>query len=188
MQCLNPDCNQFNLSFGNYWIRFIKESNNENLKKKYRTQILTNEYFILPFFPGEYGNYIGLIGDLFDFIGNKCCRCCEECCTKFENCIGRLFLEILGVFLASLIFIIYITVFCIFPHFAIKKLYYFKFIKEISERNNKILLILIILGEEIIFLILIFPLMIIHYIYTILFFPILFLICFIRNKIYDIGN
>ena len=94
-------------------------------------------------------------------------------------------LTILCLFFGILGFIIYMTVFCIFPHLAIKKLYYFKFIKEISERNNKILLILIILGEEILFLILIFPLMIIHYIYTILFLPILGLICLIRNKIYD---
>ena len=173
-------------------IGFIKESNNENLKKKYRNQILTNEYFILPFFPREYENYIEIFGDLFFFIGKnyiKCCPNCEKCCDKCCRYIDDyLILAILCRFFAILTLVKYITVFCIFPHFAIKKLYYFKFIKEIKEHNNKFLLILIILGEEILFLILIFPLMIIHYIYTILFFPILWLICFIRNKIYDIGS
>ena len=82
MKCIITDCNKSKLYYRSNLIHFIKESNNENLKKKYRTQILTNEYFILPFFPREYGNYLELIDDLFYFIGNKCCGCCEECCKK----------------------------------------------------------------------------------------------------------
>jgi len=186
MQCLNPDCNQFNLSFGNYWIRFIKESNNENLIKKYRPQILINEYFILPFYPNEYENYLKMVADLIGFIADNCCTKCIKCCTECGNWLDKnLIFLVLCIILTILGLIIYITVFCIFPHFVIKKLYYFKFFEEIREHNNKILLILIILGEEILFLILIFPLMIIHYIYTILILPIFGLIFCIRNKIYD---
>jgi len=74
----------------------------------------------------------------------------------------------------------------IFPHFTIKKYYYFKFIKEIKkEYNNKILIPLIIFGEEILFLIIIFPLIIIHYIYIILIVPILMLYLLIRQKYND---
>ena len=185
MECIITDCNQSILFSNNKLIKFIKDSNNENLKKKYKSQILTNEYFISPFYIEEYGNYVGIISDLIDFIVDNNCK---ECCRKCQKCIeDYLILTILCYFFMILFLITYITVFCIFPHLAIKKLYYFKFIKEIKEHNNKILLILIIFGEEILFLILIFPLMIIHYIYTYLFLPILAIIYCFRNKIYDYG-
>ena len=186
IECIITDCNKSKLYLRNRLNIFIKEeSNNQNLINKYRSQFLINEYFILPFFYYEYQNYLDLVGFLFDFINDYfCCRNCISCIRKCENfCI----FEVLESILAVLLFIFYIIAFPIFPHFAIKKLYYLKFIKEIKNKhNNKILLILITLGEGILFLTLIFPLMIIHYLYTILFFPILGLVCLIRNKIYDI--
>ena len=114
-----------------------------------------------------------IIFGLIDFIKDKCCKNSEN------NCILE---NLFGIFS-----ILILLIFPLFPHFSIKKLYYHKFLKEIkNKQNNKILLILIILGENILFLILLFPIMIIHYLYTIIFSPIYGLIFCIRNKIYGV--
>ena len=105
---------------------------------------------------------------------------------KFYHCKIYGVFAIIGIIFACIIVGIYIIAIPIFPHLVIKKLYYYKFIKELrSDHNNIILLILIIVGEEILFLVLIFPLMIIDYLYNILFLPLLLLIDFIRKRIYE---
>ena len=70
-------------------------------------------------------------------------------------------------------------------HFAIKDLYYFKFLPEIrNQYNNKLIFLTIILGEEILSLVLLFPLIALHYIHIILFFLIVSLARLIRYFIY----
>ena len=174
------DCNNFRLHSSDYLLRYIKETNNENLIKKYRPSFLIYQYFTLPFFPNEYYDlYLKLIFDLLDNISRILYH-------KFYDCKGYDVFAIIGYIFAFIIIGIYIIAIPIFPHLAIKNLYYYKFLKEFrSEHNNIILLLLIIVGEEILFIVLIFPLMIMHYLYNILFFPLLFLIDFLRRIIYE---
>ena len=90
------------------------------------------------------------------------------------------------IILAHIFFPIFIILVPIFFHFAIKDLYYFKFLPEIRKKNyNKIVYFTVILGEEILSLIFLFPLIACHYIYL-LFFPILILVQLIRNLIYGL--
>jgi len=160
IKCLITHCNNYELYARNRLNRYIKEElNNQNLVKKYRSQLLINEYFILPFYLFEDNNYMKIIFGLFGFIKDKSCKNSEN------NCILQNLFSIFSILI--------LLIFPLFPHFSIKKIYYHKFLKEIkNKQNNKILLILIILGENILFLILLFPLMIIHYLYTIIFSPI----------------
>ena len=177
---MNTDCNKANFFISDRIFRFIEESNNENLIKKYRNSFLIYQYFIFPFFPNEYENYLKIIYALYEIVE-------PICYDIFNNCKGYEVFKIIGIIILTIVISIYIITIPIFPHFAIKKLYYCKFIKEFKrEHNNAILFMLIIIGEEILFLILIFPLMIIHYLYHILFFPILFLIGIIRKMVYGI--
>jgi hypothetical protein len=180
INCVIADCNKFRLYASDYLFRFIEESNNENLIKKYRNSFLIYHYFTIPFFPNEYFNlYLEIIFKILEIIG----RIIHD---TFLICERTEVFEIIIYIFGGIIVGIYIIAIPIFPHLVIKKLYYNKFIKEFkSENNNIILLILIIIGEEILFLILIFPLMIIDHLYNILFFPLLILIDFIRNKIYE---
>ena len=165
--CMITDCNNSRTYEKNSLNRFIKESKNKSLMQKYKNQILLNEYFIVPFIYYEYQKYIELFINLIEFIAHNCCRSVKDC---WSYCEKFIIFKILITFLFLLFMIIYVIAFPIFPHFVIKKLYYLKLIKELkSKNNNKILLILIILSEEILFLITIFSLMIIHYLYTILF-------------------
>ena len=180
LDCPMTDCNNFRLFSSDYLLRYIKETNNEDLIKKYRPSFLIYQYFTLPFFPNEYYElYFKLILDLLDNIARILYN-------KFSDCKGYDVFEIIGIIFAFIIVGIYIIAIPIFPHLAIKKLYYYKLIKELrSDHYNIILLILIIVGEEILFLVLIFPLMIMNYLYYIIFFPILILSDFIRKKIYE---
>ena len=134
MKCIISDCINFRLYEINTLIRFIRESNNEDVIKKYRSHFLISEYFILPFNAEEFGDYLEDIGKLFflllDYIENK-------------------ILKIIIHTIIIIIFLIFLVAIPIFPHFVIKKLYYFKLKEEI---NNKILLSIIILGEELLFL------------------------------------
>ena len=180
LNCPITDCNNFRLYSSEYLLGFIKETNNENLIKKYRLSFLIYQYFTLPFFPNEYFDlYIKFILDLLDNIA-------DIFFDKLYHCKIYGVFAIIGIIFTCIIVGIYIIAIPIFPHLAIKKLYYYKFITELrSDYNNIILLILIIVGEEILFLVLIFPLMIIDYLYNILFFPLLLLIDFIRKRIYE---
>jgi len=180
LDCPIADCNSFRLYSSDYLLRYIKETNKENLIKKYRPSFLIYQYFTLPFFPKEYYDlYFKCICYLLDNIAAILAEI-------FYGCNGSDVLAIIGIIFGCIIVGIYIIAIPISPHIAIKKFYYYKFIKEFrSEHNNIILLLLIIVGEEILFIVLIFPLMIMHYLYNILFFPLLFLIDFLRRIIYE---
>ena len=162
-------------------INFLEESKNDKLIKKYKFSILLFQYLILPFFPEEYEKYINLVLIVFDFVYNL-----FKCCQKYEKLY--LILEIVGVFFCFIGFIIYFTIVPIFIIFAIKDLYYFKFLPEIRKQFDNILVFLIILlGEEILCLVFLFSLVAWHFIYTVVFFPILFLILIVRKCIYGIN-
>ena len=180
INCIIPNCNKVRNYSSEYLFRFINQTNNDNLIKKYKNSFLIFQYFTLAFFPNVYYRlYLDFILKLLERIG-------DFLSDKFSCCLEYDVFVIIGIVLGFITLGIYIIAIPIFPHLAIKNLYYNKFIKEFkSEHNNIILLIIIIIGEEILFLILIFPLMIINHLYNILFFPLLILIDLIRNKIYN---
>ena len=180
INCIILGCKGIKLIKGNDFIQFINETNNKKLLKKYQNIILFYEYLLCPYFINEYGNYINIYGDFIDFITKK---------IDFSEINRTVYtiLEIIGCIFGLLFFLIYLIIFPIFPLYAIKKLFYCKFLPEIEEKfNNKVILFSVLLGEEILSLVFIFSLIIIHYIYTILFLPILIIIILIRNKIYDL--
>ena len=92
-----------------------------------------------------------------------------DCFKKYK--IFYFILEIIGIFFGLILIPVYIIIIPIFVHFALKDLYYFKFLPEIRiQYNNKLIFLTIILGEEILSLVLLFPLIALLYIHIILFF------------------
>ena len=178
IDCPIVGCNGFKLNRGANIIDFILESNNEQLFKRYQFSILLFKYLIAPFFPGEYGKYLNLFGYVMDFVIDL-----FNCFKKYKTFYS--ILEIIGIIIGIICVPIYILGFPIFFHLAIRDLYYFKFLPEIRKKfNNKIMFLIILFGEEIFCLVFFFALIGCHFIYTILFFPILFLIIIIRHCIY----
>ena len=91
----------------------------------------------------------------------------------------------MGFIFAGILLPVYIIIIPIYFHFAIKDLYYFIFLPEIRKQyNNKLIFLSIILGEEILSLVFLFPLIALHYIYTFLILPIIGIILLIRYLIY----
>ena len=91
----------------------------------------------------------------------------------------------IGIIFGCIFIPVYFIIVPIFFHYAIKKLYYSKFIPDIDDKyNNKLINWIIILGEEILTLVFTFTLFAFNYLYPILFFPILLLILLIRKLIY----
>ena len=161
-------------------IKYIEESNNEKLIKKYKFSILLFQYLIVPFFPRELERYIDFFGYFVEFVMDL-----FKCTQKYETLYS--ILEIVGIFF-GIIYIIIIFATPLFFIFAIKDLYYIKFLPEIRKQFNNILVFLIIvLGEEILGLVFLFGLMACHFIYFALFFPILFLVLIVRKCIYGIN-
>ena len=180
INCIILGCKGYLLMRSHTLIDIIEKSNNENLIKKYKKSILFLEYGLQPFFQRKFEKYLDLYTCIIEFIGNL-----FDCCYKCEllYCI----LEVIGMILAIIFLPVFVTVVPIFFHFAIKDLYYFKFLPEIRKKNyNIVLLLSIILAEEILSLVLLFPLIAWHYIYSILFFPIMLLVLLIRNLIYGV--
>jgi hypothetical protein len=106
-----------------------------------------------------------------------------DCFEKYA--IFYTILEIIGVIFILIFIPVYIIIFPIYLHYAIKDLYYFKFLPEIRKQyNNKLIFLSIVLGEEILSLVLLFPLIVLHYIFNSLYFPILCLVLLIRYLIY----
>ena len=122
----------------------------------------------------------------------KYCLPFYEIVAKLFDCFNkyRIFyfiLKIIGIIFAVIFIPIYIIIFPIYLHFAIKDLYYFKFLPEIrNQYNNKLIFLSIILGEVILSLVLLFPLIALHYIFNIFYFPIFSLVMLIRYLIYHI--
>ena len=178
INCAIPGCNGTLMIYTNDFIQFIRGTNNEKLIKKYKFSILFLEYFIEIFSPKNYFKYIELLIDLFDLIADIFYDCYKH---KKLYCI----LSWIGIIFAGISILVYFIIVPIFFHYAIKKLYYRKFIPDIDDKyNNKLINWIIFLGEEILTLVFTFTLFAFNYLYPILFFPILLLILLIRKLIY----
>ena len=180
LNCIKPGCKGYRIVYYIKFIDFIEKTENERLIKKYRPSILILEYGILPFFAKQFMKLLDIYGCILEFFGRLYERC--GLCNKLD-CIFK----IIGWFLFGLFLPVFFILVPIFFHLSIRDLYYFKFLPEIKKQNyNKIFYFIIIAGEEILALVFLFPLIIWHYIYTALFFPILFLVILIRNLIYGV--
>ena len=176
LNCIIPGCNGIVLVRYIWFIEFIEGINNERLIKKYRTSILFLEYLINPFFQREYEKYLELLYEFYKLISKI-----FDCFRKYD--LLYCFFQIVGYIFGLIFLPIYIIIIPIFIHFAIKDLYYFKLLPEIKEKyKSKLIFVTIVLGEEILSLVFLFPLIAWHYIYL-FFFPILSLVVLIRKFI-----
>jgi hypothetical protein len=149
------------------------------LIKKYKISILFYNFFLSAFFFDEYYKYFDILFAFYELVAET-----FDCFYKYRTFYS--ILKIIGIIFALIFIPVYIIVFPIFLHFAIKDLYYFKFIPEIRKQyNNKLIFFSIILGEEILSLVLLFPLIALHYIYNILYFPTLGIVMLIRYLLYN---
>ena len=109
-------------------------------------------------------------------------NCCYRRCGKVYD-----ILRIVGIIFGYIFIPIYMVIVPISIHYTIIDLYYYKFLIEFRKKYDKKLIIYaIVFGEIILSLVFAFPLIAWHYIYTILFFPILFIVLLIRNRIYNL--
>ena len=180
INCAMPECHGIIRTSGDNIIQFINKTKNVKLIKKYHSSILFYDYFLHPLFPRDYCQYIEVLGSLFESFSKL-----FDGCKKYE--IFYDFLIIIGIIFALIFFLVYIMILPITSHIKVRKLYFVVFLPEIRKQyNNKILNLLIILGEELLSLALLFTLLAFHYIYTFLFFPILGLVLLIRKFIYKL--
>ena len=68
IDCLILGCNSFIMVSGEELIKFISETNNEKLIKKYKPSIILYEYYKKFFFPGLYCKLIDLLFDFYKSI------------------------------------------------------------------------------------------------------------------------
>ena len=180
INCIILGCNGIRIIGGSQFIEYINGTNNQKLIKKYKISFLFLLYFLMPFFPPVYGDYTEIYGCIIE-LAIHIFKCVEK-----YNLLYSI-LEIIGIIFGIIFFPVFIIVLPIFPHYAIKKLYYCKFLPDIKGQiNNKIILVSIFISEEILFLIFLFDFIILHFIYTILVLPIFGLVILNRNKIYRI--
>ena len=181
LNCLILGCKGYRLILSKNLISFIKETNNEKLIKKYLPPSLFLKYGIEPYFQREYEKYIDLYGGIIEPISRLYNRRCH-----LPHTLNFIF-ELVGFIFAFIFLPIFIIIVPIFFHFAIRDLYYFKFLPEIRKKYyNELVYCSIILGEEMLALALLFPLIAWHYIFSALFFPIMLLVLLIRNLIYGV--
>ena len=178
INCIISGCHGFDETRAQTLIDLIIGTKNEKLIKKYKASFLFYEYFIVPFFPTNFcKHYMEILFSLYMLIQKLFC-----CFKKYENFYSVL--EIIGAFFGLIFIPIYVIIVPIFIYVLIKRLYFVQFIPEIEMKyNNKIIYLLLILGEELLSLTFLFPLMAFHFIYTILF-PLYGLVLFIRICIY----
>ena len=180
LKCIILGCNGIRFVDEFSLMRFIKRTNNQKLIKKYKLTFLFLEYIIHPFFPQEFGNFYENLGKLLDKI-----FCCFNKIEKY-----KVLTIILAILLGIILFPFFQLIYSTFLIYAIKKIYYKKFLPDIKVNINnqlyKLLLFIIIFSEEIICLINTFGLIICYFLYLLLFFPTLGIVVLIRNKIYKI--
>jgi hypothetical protein len=180
VNCIISGCNGIKVFNVPSFIKFIKETNNEELIKKYQNPILFYYYFLESFIFEEVGKYFEILFAFYEIVIKL-----FDCFYKYK--IFYFILEIIGIIFGLIFIPVYIIIFPIYLHFAIKDLYYFKFLPEIKKQyNNKLIFLSIILGEAILSLVLLFPLIALHYIYHILFFSIFGTVLLIRYLIYGV--
>ena len=162
IKCVMDDCNQISTFNTEILINFIKDIDNSNVKRKYRKKILFYKYniydIIMKFSSNEYKKYFyNTIFKLYNIIS-------DPIYFNYRYSDYYIFLQIIGYFLGAIFFIIFILFFPFFFHACIKNLYYKNFITTI-KKYRPILKIPIVLGEELLTVIFIFPLIACHYIY-----------------------
>ena len=147
LNCIIYGCSGIRLVDGFSLMRFIKRSNNQKLIKKYKLTFLFLEYIIIPFFPQEFGNFCENLAKLLDKI-----FCCFNKIEKY-----KVLTIILAILLGIILFPFFHLICSTFLIYAIKKIYYKKFLPDIKVNINnqlyKLLLFIIIFSEEIICLI-----------------------------------
>ena len=181
LNCIILGCKGYRLVRSTNLIQFIKDTNNEKLIKKYIPSALFVEYGLEPYFQKEYEKYIDLYGDFLEAISHIYYLC------HFRDSLDCI-LSTIGYILVAIFFPVFIIVVPIFFHFAIRDLYYNKFLPEIRKKYyNELVYCAIILGEEILAVVFLFPLIAWHYIFSALFFPIMLLVLLIRNLIYGVS-
>ena len=176
IKCVMDDCNQISTFNTEILINFIKEIDNTNLERKYRKQMLFYKYniydIIMEFSPNECKKYFyNTIFKLYNIIS-------DEIYFKYRNSVYYIFLQIIGYFFGAIFFIIFILFFPFYFHACIKNLYYRSFIIAIKNFRRK-LKKPIAIGEELLTIIFIFPLIVCHYIYL-LFIPFFLLVNFLK--------
>ena len=164
LKCFINDCNEISRFDNNFYIQFIKNGNNDYLKKKYKKFIFLNEFaynstkYELKLRNYE-KDYLELFFDFFEIIANF---------VQFiipTRCPGYCVLEIIGIIFSYTFVFVYILVVPFFLHIGIRKTYYSTF--ESFKSYNKLIYIIIIIAEELFSLIYFFFLAFAHYIYTI---------------------
>ena len=181
LNCFILGCKGYKLVRSSYIIDFINGTNNQKLIKKYLPSTLFLEYGLEPYFQREYEKYL----DIYTYIVDRIARLYGRCCNIPDplDCI----IEAFGCIFTCIFFLIFIIIVPIFFHFAIRDLYYNKFLPEIRKKDyNKMVHCIIILGEEILAVVFLFPLIAWHYIFSALFYPIMLLVLLIRNLIYGV--
>ena len=179
VNCPIIGCNGITTFYGSSFIQFIKETNNEELIKKYKISILFYNYFLSAFSFEEYVKYFEKLFVFYELVAKL-----FDCFKEYEK--FYFILVILGIFFGLIFIPVFLIIIPIFVHVTLKNIYYFKFLPEIRKQyNNKLILLSIILGEEILSLVLLFPLIALHYIYHILFLSIFCIVLLIRYLIYD---
>ena len=156
IKCMIEECNEVT-NFN--WINFLKEINNKNIIKKYQFLFvfLNLLFYLREYFLKGYGDYVilfNLLEKIEKYLNNN-----------FKNSKGYIILEILQIFFGLISIIVYVIVFPISLHIIFKKVYFIYLMESIKKYKR--LKILIIIGEELLFLIFLFPLVGFHYIYSI---------------------
>ena len=178
INCLVEGCKNIGGLPGDRFVKFINDSNNEKLIKKYRVSILFYEYIMKPMFGLQ--SYFKALYKFYDLIGKL-----FDCCWNMEYFF---ILEIIGSILFVLILAPIYLLIIPFPLIMIKQAYYYKLLPEITNKyDNNFIKFSIIISEEILTLVFIFSLLLLHYLYFCLFVPILLLIILLRNLYYKIS-
>ena len=66
IKCIVIGCNKYKIIRGDWFIRFVNETNNQNLIKKYKISFLFLLYFLMPFIPPVYGDYTEIYGCIIE--------------------------------------------------------------------------------------------------------------------------
>ena len=182
MKCMVEGCNNISQFSGENIIDFIKEINNDHINNKYRKQILFFKYNFTDYFANliyqnmfeDYWSH--LLINIYLKVGNY-----FE--TKYKDSKGYIFLQMIGYLFAITFMILYMMIIPISFCLTIKKIYY-KYFKETIKQYNYRLVFIIMAGEELLFLIFLFPFLYIHYIYTPFIFIYLILYVIISGILY----
>ena len=112
VDCIIPGCKGIKIFIGDDFIRFIKETNNEELIKKYNISIFFYNYFLCAFIFREYGKYIDILFAFYELVSEL-----FDCFTKYDLLYS--ILEIIGIIFGCIFLPVYIIIIPIFFHFVL---------------------------------------------------------------------